>query len=481
MDLTFQTAGKIRAAIAAGKLSCLEVTDHFIKRIETHDGTLNAVVVRDFERARTRAKQLDRQRKKLAKLPSLFGVPMTVKESYDVAGLPTCWGLPAFAGNIAHEDALSIARLKDQGAIILGKTNVPVLLADWQSFNPVYGSTNNPWDIARSPGGSSGGSAASLAAGFCALEAGSDIGASIRDPAHYCGVYGHKPTWGVIPPRGHSLAGNHTTTDLSVIGPLARSAADLATALAAMAGPEAIDCGFKLDLPKPRVRSLQDLRIAVMADSPICPVATEISAEFGALAKFLRKSGAKVSETARPAFDMRQAHVNYSLLLNAALSARMPDETIKRLRHVLDGKAADDLSPDVVVARGTLLEHRLWLREHEARYRMRAAWAAFFQDWDVLIAPVGSTAALPHDQSGPMWQRFIDVNGKQQNFADQLFWAGLATNPLLPATAAPLGFTKSGLPFGMQILGAPFADRTTIAVAAMLEKSWLGFEVPPGY
>jgi amidase len=162
---------------------------------------------------------------------------MTIKESYDVVGMPTTWGLPELKDNIAKTNASAVQRLIDAGVVLFGKTNVPLMLADWQSYNAVYGTTNNPWDVGRTPGGSSGGSAAALAAGLTGIEAGSDIGASIRNPAHYCGVFGHKPTYGICPPRGQALPGRVAAPDISVIGPLARSAGDLAIALAAMAGP----------------------------------------------------------------------------------------------------------------------------------------------------------------------------------------------------------------------------------------------------
>jgi len=481
VDIAFATAGRVAALVKAGKISALEAADFYIARIEALDGAINAVVVRDFERARTRAKSLDRGRKKLTALPPLFGVPMTVKESFDIAGLPTTWGNEAFKDNIATADALAVTRLKDAGAVILGKTNVPAMLADWQSFNPIYGTTNNPFDHARSPGGSSGGSAAALAAGFSALDAGSDIGASLRDPAHYCGIYAHKPTYGICPTRGHSLFAGFAPPDISVIGPMARSAKDLAVALGVIAGPQAIDAGLRLVLPKPRTSSLKGLRVAVMPAHEICPVATEISDSLLDLAKFLKKAGAKVSLTARPDFDAAAAYENYLLLLNAALSARMPEKVIERMRALVADSAPDDLSINVQMARGTIMEHRLWLRANEERARMRSLWAAFFQDYDVLISPVGSTAAVLHDHSGNMGERFIEVNGTKMNFADQLFWAGYSCNFLLPSTAAPLGHTAAGLPYGMQIIGAPYADLTTIAVAGWLEREWLNFQPPAAY
>jgi amidase len=467
--------------IKSGKISVLEAVDFYIARIEAFDDAINAVVVRDFERARVRAKALDRGLKKLNRVPALYGVPMTVKESYDVAGLPTTWGNESAKENIAAADALAVARLKAAGAVILGKTNVPVMLADWQSYNPIYGITSNPWDLARSPGGSSGGSAAALAAGFSALDAGSDIGASLRDPAHYCGIYAHKPSYGICSPRGHSLNGNFAPADISCIGPMARSARDLAVGLGVMAGLDAIESGWRLDLPKPTVLSLAGLRVAIMAVHEICPVEDEISKSLLELGKFLKKAGAKVSVSARPEIDAAAAYENYLTLLNAALSARMPDKVLNRMREMLKRADPADRSPAVITARGNLLEHRLWLRANEERARMRAAWAEFFESYDVLISPVGATAAVLHDHSGNMGERSITVNGTPLNVADQLFWAGYSCNFGLPSTAAPLGHTASGLPYGMQIIGAPYADYTTIAVAGLLEKAWAGFVPPPAY
>jgi amidase len=481
VSIAFASARTVASLIKSGKLSALEAVDFYIARIEAFDDAVNAVIVRDFDRARARAKILDRGRKKLAKLPPLFGVPMTIKESYDVESLPTTWGSEAAKTNVAKSDALAVQRLKTAGAIIMGKTNVPVMLADWQSFNPIYGTTNNPFDLTRSPGGSSGGSAASLAAGFSALEAGSDIGASLRDPAHYCGVYAHKPSYGICSPRGHSLNGNLAPADISCIGPMARSAGDLAVALGVMAGPDEIDSAWRLDLPKSPIKSFKGLRVAIMAEHEICPVSAEITASLTELGKFLKKSGAKVGMTARPEIDAARAYENYLLLLNAALSARMPDKVLDRMRQMLAAADPADRSPALMTARGNTIEHRLWLRENEERARMRAAWAEFFKSYDVLISPVGATAAVTHDHSGNMGERTIQVNGKPLNVADQLFWAGYSCNVYLPSTAAPLGHTESGLPYGMQIIGAPYADHTTIAVAALLEKSWLGFVPPPAY
>ena len=266
--LAFASARTLAAMVREKKIGAVELLDFYLARVDRLNPRINAIIVERAGEARKEAAACDAMTAKGQSLGPLHGVPMTVKESFDVAGTPSTWGLPAHRDNIANEDALAVQRLKAAGAIVFGKTNVPVWLADWQSFNPIYGTTNNPWNTERTPGGSSGGSAAALAAGLTGLEIGSDIGASIRNPAHYCGVYGHKPTFDICSRDGHLLPGAYAHGDLSVIGPLARSAYDLETALDVIAGPNARDgTGLKLDLPRSQKRKLSDFRVAVMSDA----------------------------------------------------------------------------------------------------------------------------------------------------------------------------------------------------------------------
>ena len=314
--------------VRRGQVGCVELLDHFIARTERLDPKLNAVVVRDFERARKAARALDRKRKD--PVGPLHGVPMTVKESFNVAGLPTTCGFPARLHDAVLEDALPVQRLKAAGAVVFGKTNVPVALADWQSFNPVYGATNNPWNVAHTPGGSSGGGAAAVAAGISGLELGSDIGGSVRVPAHYCGLFGHKPTWGLCPSRGH-FAVAAALADISVIGPLARSADDLSTALDLIGQPDPAETALTLKLPAPRTGSIDGLRIAVWSTEPGQQTDRETVAQIEGLARFLRREGAKVSLTARPAFDPLEAFHIYLRALNTALSARLDEVTLIRI------------------------------------------------------------------------------------------------------------------------------------------------------
>ena len=479
-DIAFAPATKLARMVRTGKIGAKELLDYYLARVEVHDGALNAIVVRDIEKARKHARAIDRARARGEALPPLAGVPMTVKESFNIAGHPTTWGDPAFKDNIAASDALAVTRFREAGAVIFGKTNVPLMLADWQSYNAVYGTTNNPWDVTRTPGGSSGGSAAALAAGMTGLEIGSDIGASIRNPAHYCGVFGHKPSWGICSPKGHTL-GTVAPGDISAIGPLARSAADLALALDVMAGPDEIDgAGWALDLPKPRTKGLKGLRVAIVPSDPNAEVDARYSALLEDLGKALKREGAKVSLTARPEFDTTEMARIYILMLRAATSARIPDAAVERAAAEAARRGEDDTSYAALMARGNTLSHRNWLRLNEQRHRMRHAWAAFFRDWDVLLCPTAAGAAFPHDQEGERHTRTIEVNGRTQPTTDQLFWAGYPGLFFLPGTVAPLGLID-GLPVGVQIVGAQYDDRTTIAVAGMLEKAWRGFEPPPGY
>lgn len=477
MDLSFASATQLAAAVRDRRIGCLELLDHFIARIERLDGALNAVVVRDFDRARQRARALD----SAAPTGTLHGVPMTVKESFNIAGLPTTWGLPPFKGTPRPANALAVDRLLAAGAVIFGKTNVPVSLGDWQSFNPVYGRTNNPWNHDAGPGGSSGGAAAALAAGLTGLEAGSDIGGSIRQPAHACGVFGHKPTHNLLPLYGHALAENAGGTDISVIGPLARSAGDLHLALDVMAGPDPAETALGFSLPPPRATTPRGLRVAVWAAQPGQATDPAITAALLSLADHLERDGAIVDRDARPAFDPVAAYHVFLQLLAAALSGRANDADRERIRARAAGYAPDDQRADAILARTVDLSHAAWLGLNEQRCRMRRAWGAFFQDWDVLLCPVLGRASWPHVNQGHPYDWTLTVGGQDVPYNNLLFWPGITGGFHLPASVAPLGATADGLPFGVQIAGPLFGDRTTIAVAAMLERTWRPFTPPPGY
>ena len=479
--LHFKSAEALAESIRTKKIGCLELLDHFLARVDAFNPKLNAIVWLDRDRARERAKAADAALAKGELWGALHGVPMTIKESYQVAGSPTTWGLPEYKDRITPTNALAVERLQRAGVVLFGKTNVPVMLADWQSFNPVYGTTRNPWNLDLVPGGSSGGSAAALAAGLTGVEAGSDIGASIRNPAHYCGVFGLKPTYGVIPPRGQALPGVYAAADISAIGPMARGAGDLGLMLDAMAGPDLLDetC-WRLDLPEHQAGSLKDLRVAVKLADPNSEIDNEYADKLQALIDALAKAGAKVAE-AEPPVDTRRMHEVYVLLLRAATSARTQDADIERWAAAVRSLGAEAEPYLDLMVRGNLLRHRDWLALNNERHGLRFEFAKFFEDWDILLCPAAASAAWPHDHSAERWQRKIMVNGKPVPTTDQLFWAGYSGVVYLPSTVGPAGLTRAGLPVGYQAIAAHGRDKTAIAFSRFVEREVGGFVPPPGY
>jgi amidase len=481
MEPAFQSALSLAQRIRVREFSALELLDYFLARVDRFNPDINAIVVDDRQRAREAAASADAALRSGYATGALHGVPMTIKESYDVAGLPTTWGFPESSSNIAVADAVAVERLKAAGAVIFGKTNVPIALGDFQSYNDVYGTTNNPWRFDRTPGGSSGGSAAALAAGMTALEAGSDIGGSIRNPAHFCGVFGHKPTWQLIPYRGHSLSNTLTPTDISVVGPLARSAADLECALRVMAGPDVIEArGMALKLALPRQQRPGDFRVAVWHDDAAAPVAAEVRARVDRVAEAFAAEGAVVSWEARPAFAAGDSQRTYNALLQAALSTRQSVEDHERLIAAVMALEPADESAEAAQLRSRLLTFHRWHRLNEERTRLRWAWHSFFSDWDIVLAPVTATAAFLQDQRPPR-ERNILVDGRKQSYFQQIFWAGLASVACLPATVVPTGLNDEGLPIGVQIIGPEYGDLVTLRAACQLEQIGFSFQPPARY
>jgi len=481
----YRTTKETAAALRARKISATELTEHVIARIEKLDPKLNAVVVRDFERGREAAKAADAALARGEERP-LLGVPMVVKESFNIAGLPTTWGNPAFKGWMPQADAVTITRLKAAGAVILGKTNVPIHLQDWQSFNDIYGTTNNPWDLGRTPGGSSGGSAAALAAGFGPLSLGSDIAGSLRVPAHYCGVFAHKPTLDLVPTRGHTPPGIPAISrhiDLAVVGPMARTASDLALALDLLAGPDEVRDGvaYRLALPPPRHDDLKSFRVLIVDTHPLLPTASSVRAALDSLAERLGKAGAKVGRDSPLLPDLADGARLYMRLLLGVVSAPWPAEQVKLVATGAAMLAPDDKSLNAERLRGVLMTHREWMAADGARARQQQKWVELFREWDVVLCPPIATPAYPHDHSMPDWKRHIEIDGKEYPYQDQLVWPGVATVPGLPSTAAPIDHSDTGLPIGVQIIGPYLEDRTPIAFAELMEREFGGFVPPPGY
>jgi amidase len=480
----FAMATDLCQALAARKISSRELTDAAIARIESRDDRTNAVVVRDFDRARAAA---DAEDAAIARgdVKPLLGLPMTVKEQYSVAGLPTSWGETKSRAWRPDFDALTVQRLKAAGAVILGKTNVPVGLSDWQSYNDVYGQTNNPWNLGRTPGGSSGGAAAALAAGYVPLELGSDIGGSLRAPAHFCGIFSHKPSTDVVPSRG---AGPPDTPPLpvqdyfAVCGPMARSAADLALALSVLAGPdpEWSGIGYRLELPVPKHERISDYRVLVIDHHPLLPTAAAVSGAVSDLGDRLARLGCTVMRSHPDMPDLARTTRVYVELLMAIFSSEMTPDEAARARAAEDVLAPENLGLGASRLRGLTMSHGAWINTSRIRGGLRARWQALFRSVDIILCPAMPTTAFPHDHS-PQLQRMVAIDGAKVSYRDQLAWAAVATMNGLPATTAPIGLGPDGLPIGVQIIGSYLSDLTTIAFAGMIEKEFGGFVPPPDF
>ena len=480
-DIAFSSATALAAKLRSGKISALALLDHYIARVEKHDGALNAVVVRDFERARKRAKAADRALKKGEAWGPLHGLPMTVKESFNIEGLKTTWGNPAFKDSVSNYTSIAIERLLAAGAVVFGKTNVPLLLQDLQSYNAIYGTTRNPYDTTRTPGGSSGGGAAAVAAGLSAADFGSDLAGSIRVPASFCGLYSHKPSYGVVPTRGHSLTPALAAPDLSVLGPIARSARDLEPFLRAVAGPLEDDAaGWTLKLPRSRVERVKGLRIGLLTDVEISPIANSVRTGLESLAEWLRTKGAKVTPAAMP-IDPQKHQALFMRFVRGVTAARMNDGAFQQTLADAAKFAADDTSPPALAARGLAQYHRDWCAAHETRMQLRAAWAAYFADHDLLLIPGTPVPAFPIDESAPREARKLDIDGRAIPYNAQGFWQGIATVSYLPATIAPIGRTAAGLPIAVQVVGPYLGDLSTIGFARILEQDYARYTVPESF
>jgi amidase len=482
-EWSFKTALELTAALAARKVSAVELAQDAIGRIERHDGKINAVCVRDFDRGLEAARAADAARARGEKGP-LLGIPITVKESYNIAGLPTTWGIPAQKDFRPAEDALSIARVKDAGGVILGKTNVPLGLADSQSFNEIYGTTRNPYDLGRTPGGSSGGSSAALAAGYGPLSLGSDLGGSLRGPAFCCGIYAHKPTYGLVPLRGHTpppLPPLPFEGDLVVIGPMARSASDISLLLDVMAGPDPLEAGkgYKLALQAPRHGELKDFRVLVIDSDPVLPTNAIVRGAIDRLATNLGKAGVKVERGSPLLPEFAASARLFMRMMMSMVGASFAPEIYAGAQAGAAKLAADDTSLAAERLRGIVLSHRDWVLGNGARVRLRAQWREVFRSFDAVICPVMPTPAIPHDHSLPQEARRLDIDGSNHNYRDQIAWPGFATLPGLPATAIPIGLSPEGLPVGVQIVGPLLEDRTTLKLAELIEREFGGFVRPP--
>ncbi len=446
-DLQTATAIDLLRALRSGDVSASELCEASIARIEAHDGPINAVVVRDFERARADAKTADAA---IAKGEGglLCGLPMTVKESFDLTGHLTTWGHKLDNNPPATEDAEIVQRLKAAGAVIMGKTNVPPSLADWQSDNPNYGRTNNPHDLTRSPGGSSGGSAAAIASGFSALEVGTDIGGSVRVPAAFCGVFGLKTTYGVLSLNGHMPPGadrRMRAAPLSVAGPIGRSAEDLALAMKVIAGLDPMVAGGPLVFKVPLQERPRDFRVLIVSEHPRAKADSAVLAALEDIAGQLQSEGATVSRDASLLPDLGELHRRYQKMLQTVISRR-------------GGEGASSIPA----------HEYMDIEDEQHLFRRRAA--ALFEDFDIILMPTFGTGAFPHTTEPDWKKRDIMIDDQPTPYGDQMGWISAATFGNLPACAFPVGLDANNMPISLQAIGPHLGDPVTLAFAGMMAR-----------
>lgn len=458
-DPTLWTATEQVAAIAAGELSSRELLEAQLRRIEAVNPTVNAVCTLAADRALEEARLADDRAARGEPLGPLHGLAVTIKDAIETAGIRSTGGSTRLRDHVPAADAPVVTALRRAGAVVFGKTNLPEWSADWQAFNDMFGTTTNPWDPARIPGGSSGGAAAAVATGMTSFEIGTDIGGSVRVPSAFCGVYGHKPSFGVIPTLGYldEPLGGLTESDVNTFGPIARSAADLRLLLDVVAGPTPDRApAWRLDLPdhdRPAgPEGLRGLRIGVWFDEPSLAQDPLMLQVLGEVVPALASAGAVLDERRRPDLDPTDAWLGGMRLIAAAAS--------------LDG---DD--PGV--------GHTHWLRADRTRARRRQAWAAYFEHVDVLLCPVAVTAAIPHDHSLPLRDRRLHYGAASHPYVLLGAWPALIGSVYLPSTSVPVGRTVEGLPVGLQVVAPYLHDRRAIAVGGAITELVGGYQPPP--
>ena len=475
--LEFASALEAAEAIRKKHISSFELTQQTFERIDKYNPQLNAFAYQLREDALVRAKQADEAQTRGRSLGVLHGVPVHVKESFGVAGHPCTWGIPALKGSKAPSDSEAVQRFLGAGAVLIGATNVPLDLSDWQSYNQIYGTTNNPWDVKRTPGGSSGGTAAALAAGLGYLSVGSDIAGSIRVPAHFCGVYGHKPTLDLVSTQGHSPGGQYDnpgfSTLLAVAGPLARSAEDLLAALRFLGGPADYSAkAWKWELPAARHESLREFRVGYVLDDPFCPVTPETKAVLENSIQKLEKAGAKLKRGWPAGFKIEEMSQNYKFHWDAFIySVESAEEQEAERKHAA---ARHETVPG-------LASFTDWQQQNFRRLRYRAQWQSYFDEVDVFLSPVAFAPAFEHDHSEPQERRVIATVQGPRAYNDMSRWIAHPTLTGCPATVAPVGRGEGGLPIGLQIMGPYWEDATPIVFAKLLAQVIGGFVAPSGY
>ena len=461
-EAAFWSATRQAAAIRDGEFGSRELLELLVSRVERLNGELNAVVTLDLDTAREAADAADRMAADGEFAGPLHGVPITIKDALETVGLRSTGGATELTDNVPGEDAPVVAALREAGAIVFGKTNLPRWSGDIQSYNEIFGTTSNPWNLERVPGGSSGGAAAAVAAGLTGFEIGTDIGGSIRIPSSFCGVYGHKPSFGVVPSTGYldHEAGGTTEADVNVLGPIARSAEDLELLLGLIlkkAGPLVA----ALDPPPEDVKAL---KVAAWLDDDFCPVDDKALAVMTAAVDKLEAAGVAVDRSARPNIDPNHSFNVGAWLVTAAMAQSMQADNLEGsdVNNALSGAS-----------------HRQWLDMHAERETIRRLWAEFFKDYDALLLPTAFVPPFPHQQEGNFGTRTLKCSGNDRAYADLVRWTILTGSVYLPATVPPLGLDADGLPIGMQVVGRYGGDLTTIRLAALIGELCGGYQPPP--
>jgi amidase len=477
-DPSYGTAEEALAALQAREVSSKELIEHVFSRIKEYNPEINAFVTLLEDSARKRAGEADAARARGQVWGELHGLPILIKNAFETAGVRTTSGSKTLENHVPAKDAVAVARLKKAGAIVVGKTNLPEFADDLQSYNEVAGTTNNPWDLSRTPGGSTGGGAAALAAGFGFLELGSDIGGSIRTPAHFCGVFGHKPTLDLVPVLGHippppGVVG--PPTGLAVAGPLARSAEDLLLELKVIAGPMSpMSVGYQWRMPEPRASRMKDFRIGFVLDDPFCPVSSEVRRTLEQAIEALRDAGANLSEGWPKGFAPDRAYSNYLKLLAGVFSGTQSPREMELLRV-----ATDPLSNLWLAA--LQMPHAEWKQQAGEQLIYRSKWQEYFKRYDAFLMPENIVPAFKHQHQHEFFQRSVETTDGPRPHADMLAWISPATLTGCPATVAPAGRTDGGLPVGIQIMGPYLEDATPIRLASLISNVVGGFRPPPRF
>ena len=480
--LDFASVSEAAGAIRSGEVSARELTQRMLTRIGAYNPKLVAVVNVLADQAMAEAARIDADRSGKETRGPLHGVPILIKDAFEIAGVPTTGGVKQLAQYRPKTDSEVVRRLRAAGAIVLGNTNVPFVLNDWQSYNDIYGTTNNPWDLTRTPGGSSGGSAAALAAGLGYFSPGSDRSGSLRIPASFCGVYAHKPSYGVVPLRGwfpSPPGGPPMLADpISVAGPMGRSAADLRIGMQVMGGPDGDEAkAYRWSMPLARRTRLADYRVGYVLDDPACPVDGPVRERLEAAVATLGKAGVQLKQGWPAGIDPVAQMRTYLYMLFTTIGSPpgVKPEDLKPLAAKDDGSMGSIFAQTVVDPIGRYIDHE------RDQVRIRAAWRAAFQDIDVFLMPTSIVAAFPHDHAEPQQARRLATQAGPRAYTDLMFWMGLASVAGLPVTAAPVGRTAQGLPVGIQIVGPYLEDATPIDFAERAAVVLGGFSPPPGY